>query len=186
MPFTFTPTRLSGVMLIEPQAFGDARGFFLESYKQSDFVAAGIEASFVQDNHSKSSAGVLRGLHYQLPPKAQAKLVRCTHGRILDVAVDIRQASPTFGQWVAEELSEENRRMLYIPEGFAHGFLVLSDSAELLYKTSNEFAPELDRGLLWNDPALGIEWQGLTAPPLVSEKDARQPLLAAISKSELF
>jgi len=177
MPFDFRPLTLSGVVLIEPKVFKDGRGRFLETYKHSDFARAGITGHFVQDNFSASAAGVLRGLHYQKQPKAQGKLVRCMKGRILDVAVDIRKGSPTYGRWLTEELSEENNRMLYIPPGFAHGFLTMSDAAEMLYKCTDEYAPDLDRGIIWNDPDLGIAWP--VREPLLSEKDAALPVLRA-------
>lgn len=185
MPFIFTETKIKDVILVEPKVFGDSRGFFLESYKKSDFAKAGIEVDFNQDNHSKSSKGVLRGLHYQLAPKTQAKLVRCAKGKIFDVAVDIRSGSETFGQWVGYELSEENKKMLYIPEGFAHGFVVLSDEAELLYKASEEFCPELDRGIRWNDPDINIDWN-IDVEPLISEKDSTQPFLKNLKSEELL
>lgn len=172
----FKKLKISDVILVQPDVFGDNRGFFMESYKKSEYQANGITAEFNQDNHSKSIKGVLRGLHFQTGPKAQAKLVRCIHGKIFDVAVDIRKDSPTFGQWVGEILSEENKRMLYMPEGFAHGFVVLSDEAEILYKASNEYSFEHDRGLLWNDPEIGIDWD-IDFEPILSEKDKKQPLL---------
>ncbi|TAN45726.1 MAG: dTDP-4-dehydrorhamnose 3,5-epimerase [Nitrospirae bacterium] len=176
MPFIFKPLALSEVVLIEPKIIGDSRGFFTETYKLSDFAAAGIEARFVQDNLSRSSKGVLRGLHYQKRPKAQGKLICCPRGRIFDVAVDIRKGSPTYSKWVGVELSEENRRMLYVPEGFAHGFVVLSDYADLSYKCTGEYSPENDAGIIWNDPAIDILWPVET--PLLSPKDSRLPLLA--------
>lgn len=175
MPFQFVKTEIPDVVIITPKVFEDNRGFFLESYKQSEFAQNGINESFSQDNHSKSTRGVLRGLHYQKDPEAQGKLVRCIQGEILDVAVDIRKNSPTFGKWVGEILSEENKKMLYIPAGFAHGFLVLSDMAEILYKSTNEYSPENDRGILWNDPEININWN--IDNPIVSEKDQKQPLL---------
>lgn len=147
----------------------------METYKKSEFVKAGIDVDFIQDNHSKSTQGVLRGLHFQKPPFAQAKLVRCNKGEIFDVGVDIRKESPTFGKWSGAVLSEENKKMLYIPEGFAHGFVVLSEKAEVLYKTNNEYSPENDRGIMWNDPTINIDWG--VAEPLVSKKDSSQPLL---------
>lgn len=153
----------------------------MESYKKSEFAANGIDVDFCQDNHSKSSKLVLRGLHYQLPPKTQGKLVRCTKGKILDVAVDIRKGSKTFGKWVGEILSEDNFHMLYIPEGFAHGFVVLSDTAEILYKATNEYSPENDRGILWNDPDINVNW-GLDFDPILSEKDKNQPLLKDVKE----
>lgn len=185
MPFIFNKAKIEDVILIEPKVFGDDRGFFLESYKKSDFVQNGIDVDFTQDNHSKSTKGVLRGLHYQLHPKSQAKLVRCTRGKIFDVAVDIRKNSKTFGKWVGFELSEENKHMLYIPTGFAHGFVVLSSEAELLYKASNEFSLELDRGIRWNDPEINIDW-GIDFTPLISDKDAKQPFLKDLNSEDLL
>ncbi len=179
MPFEFKEYDIEGVKLVIPKVFEDERGFFLESYKKSDFYNNGIEVEFNQDNHSKSTKGVLRGLHYQKNPKGQAKLVRCIKGEIFDVAVDIRKNSHTFGRWVGEKLSESNKYMLYIPEGFAHGFLVLSDEAELIYKASNEYSKEHDRGILWNDPDININW-GINYSPVLSEKDKHQPLLKDI------
>ena len=176
MPFEFEKTAIEDVILVKPKVFGDNRGFFMETYKKSDFVKNGITTDFNQDNHSKSTKGVLRGLHYQASPRAQAKLIRCAKGKVYDVAVDIRKNSPTFKRWVGVILSEENRHMLYIPEGFAHGIVVLSDEAELIYKASDEYAPEHDRGIKWNDPDIGVDW-GIDFDPIVSEKDARQPLL---------
>ncbi len=168
-------TKIPDVMIIEPKVFGDDRGFFFESFNQKIFEEAiGRKAEFVQDNHSRSSKGVLRGLHYQLAPYAQGKLVRCSVGEVLDVAVDIRPSSGTFGQWVGVHLSAENKRQLWIPEGFAHGFLVLSESAEFLYKTTNYYHPESDRGIRWNDPDIGIEW-GNDVAPILSAKDEVQP-----------
>ncbi len=179
MPFEFKKYNISDVKLIIPKIFNDERGFFLESYKKSDFFNNGIKDEFNQDNHSKSTKGVLRGLHYQASPKGQAKIVRCIRGAIFDVAVDIRKNSPTFGKWIGEELTEENKHMLYIPEGFAHGFVVLSDEAELNYKASNEYSKEHDRGILWNDPDININW-GIDYIPLISEKDKNQPRLKDI------
>ena len=179
MPFEFEKQAISDVILIKPKVFGDNRGFFMETYKKSDFVKNGINTDFVQDNHSSSTKGVLRGLHYQEAPFAQAKLVRCIKGRIYDVAVDIRKDSPTFAKYVRVELSEENKHMLFIPEGFAHGFVVLSDCAELIYKTSNEYAPQADRGIFWNDEDINIDW-GIDFEPILSEKDKNQPRLKEI------
>ena len=173
------PTRLPEVLLIEPRVFGDARGFFLESWNQQAFdQAVGKEVSFVQDNQSRSARGVLRGLHYQRPPHAQGKLVRVVQGRVFDVAVDLRRDSPRFGQWTGTELSSDNHRQLWIPPGFAHGFLVLSESADFLYKTTDYYAPGSEAGLAWNDPTVGIHWplEGLT--PLLADKDLRAPGLA--------
>ncbi|MEO5676582.1 MAG: dTDP-4-dehydrorhamnose 3,5-epimerase [Usitatibacter sp.] len=165
------PTAIPEVLVIEPKVFGDARGFFFESWNQGAFDrAVGREVRFVQDNHSASGRGVLRGLHYQVQ-HAQGKLVRVVAGEVFDVAVDLRRASPTFGRWVGERLSADNRRMMWVPEGFAHGFLVLSESAEFLYKTTDYYAPEHERTLLWNDAAVGIDWP-LEAAPLLKPKDA--------------
>ena len=185
MPFNFKKLEIEDVILVTPQVFGDSRGFFMESYQKSAFEKNGIKDEFNQDNHSKSTKGVLRGLHYQTNPAAQAKLVRCPKGRILDVAVDIRKNSPTFGKWVGEILSEENKNMLYIPAGFAHGFVVLSDEAELLYKASNEYSPQNDRGIRWNDPDINVQW-GIDFEPLISEKDSKQPYLKDVAKEDLF
>lgn len=185
MPFIFQKTDIDDVILVKPQVFGDKRGFFLESYQKSTFCKNGIDVEFCQDNHSKSTKGVLRGLHYQKNPKAQAKLVRCSKGKIFDVAVDIRKNSPTFAKWTGAILSEENKEMLYIPAGFAHGFVVLSDEAELLYKATNEYSAENDRGIRWNDPDININW-GIDFTPLISDKDTKQPFLAAITEEDLF
>ena len=185
MPFEFIPQEIKEVILVKPKVFGDNRGFFMESYKKSDFIKNGIDVEFNQDNHSKSTAHVLRGLHYQAKPFAQAKLVRCSKGRIYDVAVDIRPNSATFGKYVKVELSEENKQMLFIPEGFAHGFVVLSDEAELLYKASGEYAPQADRGVLWNDKDININWE-IDFQPILSEKDKIQPTLKEINKEELI
>ena len=184
MPFEFEPQMIKDVILIKPKVFGDNRGFFIESYKKSDFAEHGIEIEFNQDNHSKSVSHVLRGLHYQLKPYAQAKLVRCISGKIYDVAVDIRPKSETFGQYVKIELSEENKHMLFIPEGFAHGFVVLSDEAEILYKTSREYAPFADRGILWNDKDINIDWE-IDFRPILSGKDSILPKLCDINIEEL-
>lgn len=173
------PTALPEVLVVEPQVYPDERGFFMESFNRAAFArAAGRDVDFVQDNHSLSTKGVLRGLHYQLPPNGQGKLVRVVVGEIFDVAVDIRRSSSTFGRWVGVRLSAENRSQLWIPEGFAHGFLTLSDRAEILYKASAYYAPGSDRALAWNDPAIAIEWPE-TVPPLLSAKDGAAPLLAA-------
>ena len=176
MPYTVTPTALPDVLLLEPKVFGDARGFFFESFNARDFAqATGLKVDFVQDNHSKSGHGVLRGLHYQIR-HPQGKLVRVVQGEVFDVAVDLRRASPTFGRWVGERLSAENHRQLWIPPGFAHGFVVLSDSAEFLYKTTDYWFPEHERSLRWNDPALAIDWR-VQGQPLLAAKDAAAPLL---------
>ncbi|ABE45911.1 dTDP-4-dehydrorhamnose 3,5-epimerase [Polaromonas sp. JS666] len=167
-----TPLAIPDVILLEPQVFGDARGFFFESFNQAKFEAAiGRQASFVQDNHSRSARKVLRGLHYQVQ-QPQGKLVRVVQGEVFDVAVDIRKSSPTFGQWVGEILSADNKRQIWVPEGFAHGFVVMSDTAEFLYKTTDYYAPEFERCIAWNDPAIGIQWPlPLNTPPLLSSKD---------------
>ncbi len=179
-----TPTAIPDVMVVEPKVFGDARGFFYESFNQQAFNAAtGTNLEFVQDNHSRSSKGVLRGLHYQLPPNAQGKLVRVVRGAVWDVAVDIRKDSPTFGQWVAETLTEDNHKQFWIPPGFAHGFVVLSDTADFLYKTTNYYAPQSDRGIAWNDPDLGIQWPDLGMEFVLSDKDQKQ---SAFKDAEVF
>ncbi len=184
MPFEFEKQKIEDVILVKPKVFGDNRGFFMETYKKSEFFENGITVEFVQDNHSKSTKGVLRGLHFQAKPFGQAKLVRCTRGRIFDVAVDIRKNSKTFGQYVKVELSEENKNMLYIPNGFAHGFVALTDEVELMYKTSGEYTPSADRGILWNDKDINIDWN-IDFQPILSEKDKVQPNLKDINKEEL-
>lgn len=170
-------TALPEVKLIEPKLFGDDRGFFLESWNARTFAEAGIDAAFVQDNHSRSARGVLRGLHYQMV-RPQGKLVRVAAGRVFDVAVDIRRSSPNFGRWVGYELSAENKRMLWVPGGFAHGFLALEDGTDFLYKCTDYYAPEHDRSMRWDDPAIGIEWPLSGLDPTLSAKDAAAPLLA--------
>ena len=166
-----TPTAIPEVLLIEPRVFGDARGFFFESFNQKSFAeATGVNLPFVQDNHSKSVKGVLRGLHYQLEPHAQGKLVRVTQGEVFDVAVDLRKDAKTFGQWVGVTLSAENKQQLWIPPGFAHGFLVLSDTAEFLYKTTDYYTPQAERSLRWDDPTLAIAWP-LEGEPILADKD---------------
>ena len=178
------PTALAGVLVIEPAVFGDARGAFFESWNRRAFSQlVGRDVDFVQDNHSISTRGVLRGLHYQLDPRAQGKLVRVVAGEVFDVAVDLRRSSPTFGRWVGERLSADNRRMMWIPEGFAHGFLVLSEVAEFLYKTSDYYAPEQERTLLWNDAAVGVRWPLEGAPVLKPKDAAGTPLAAAATFS---
>jgi dTDP-4-dehydrorhamnose 3,5-epimerase len=179
MSYQVTQTPLEGVLVLEPKVFGDVRGFFFESFNARDFEqATGLKDTFVQDNHSKSAKGVLRGLHYQVQ-HAQGKLVRVTQGAVFDVTVDIREGSPTFGQWFGLELSAENKKQLWIPAGLAHGFLVTSESAEFLYKSTDYYHPEFERSLLWNDPVIGIDWpahmddQAIT----LSDKDARAPTL---------
>lgn len=171
-----TPLNLYGATLLEPKVHGDHRGFFMESYNDSLFKQHGITYNFIQDNQSLSAeAGVLRGLHYQLNPKAQTKLIRVLTGAIYDVIVDIRKSSPTFGQWVGVILSEHNHRQLLVPKGFAHGFCTLVPNTQVLYKVDEYYSPENDRGILWNDPALGIDWP--TSNPTLSDKDQRHPLL---------
>ncbi|MDR0296187.1 MAG: dTDP-4-dehydrorhamnose 3,5-epimerase [Prevotellaceae bacterium] len=174
---TFTETKLKGVWLIEPKVHNDVRGYFMESYKQSEFEAHIGKINFIQDNESKSTFGVLRGLHYQLPPFAQSKLVRAVLGAVLDVAVDIRKDSPTFGQYVAVELSADNKRQLFIPQGMAHGFLVLSPEAVFTYKVDNIYAPQAERSILYNDPDIGIDWKIPAAQIILSDKDKTAPLL---------
>lgn len=174
-----TTTAIDGLLILEPRLFGDERGFFLESHNRKVFDdAVGHEVCFVQDNHSRSTRGVLRGLHYQLPPHAQGKLVRVTQGSVFDVAVDMRRSSPSFGRWVGVELSGENHRQLWLPPGMAHGFVVTSESADFLYKTTEYYAPESERCVSWNDPAIDIRWPALGRAPLLSVKDAAAPPLA--------
>ena len=181
MPSTFESTSLPGVVLIVPKVFGDARGFLMETYKRSEFEAAGLPVALVQENHSRSSRGTLRGLHYQREPKAQGKLVRVIVGEIFDVAVDIRDGSPTYGKWFGATLSADNRKSLYIPPGFAHGFCVTSPEAEVIYKTTAEYAPDHEFGIRWDDPALGIEWP-VTAPTLSERDKVWPPFSAAVSR----
>jgi dTDP-4-dehydrorhamnose 3,5-epimerase len=175
MSFIFKILKIPEVILIQPKFFLDKRGFFMETYKQSLFVEFGIKEKFVQENHSRSKKSVLRGLHYQKNPKAQAKLVRCISGKIFDVAVDIRKKSPTYGNWVGVILSEQNKKEIFIPKGFAHGFCVLSEQAEIVYKASNEYSLKHERGIIWNDPKINIKWP--TKKPIVSKKDSKFPLL---------
>lgn len=171
-----TETKLAGVVIIEPAVFGDKRGFFMESWSKRAFAEAGLDYDFVQDNHSASTVkGTLRGIHFQRGDKAQAKLVRCTKGAVLDVAVDLRPNSPTYKQWVGVELSGENKRQLLIPRGFGHGFLTLTDEVEFMYKADNFYAPEADGGIRWNDPELAVDW-GIEEPVL-SDKDSKAPWL---------
>ena len=177
MPYTVTSTALPDVLILEPTVFGDDRGFFFESFNQRAFAeATGIDQPFLQDNHSKSSRGVLRGLHYQIA-HPQGKLVRVTAGTVFDVAVDLRRSSPTFAQWVGVTLSAENKRQLWVPPGFAHGFIVTSDTAEFLYKTTDYWHPEHERSVRWSDPTLGIAWPDMGTPTLAT-KDGNAPLLA--------
>jgi dTDP-4-dehydrorhamnose 3,5-epimerase len=175
MPFIFQRLDIPEIILIEPRRFEDTRGVFMETYKYSDFLRNGIQEHFVQDNYSRSVRDVLRGLHYQRNPHAQGKLIQCIKGKIFDVAVDIRKGSPSFMQWISSELSEENNRMFYVPPGFAHGFIVLSDIADVIYKCTKEYSPEDDRGIIWNDPDIQIRWP--IQEPVLSEKDSRHPLL---------
>ena len=182
MAYTVTETELPEVLILEPKVFRDDRGFFFESFNQRDFQqATGLEVAFVQDNHSKSTQGVLRGLHYQIQ-HPQGKLVRVTQGTVFDVTVDLRRSSPTFGNWVGVVLSSENHRQLWIPPGFAHGFLVTSETAEFLYKTTNYRFPEYERSLLWNDPAIGIHWP-IVGSPILARKDA---LAKPLDQAEYF
>lgn len=175
MPFRFFPLGIPGLVLVQAPAVGDPRGRFREMYRRSDFVANGITPEFVQDNHSHSVRGVLRGLHYQLEPKAQGKLVAALRGTIVDVAVDVRRGSPTFRKWLAVELSEENGQMLYVPPGLAHGFCVLSEQVDVTYKVTAEYAPELERGFRWDDPEVGIVWP--VQNPTLSTRDLQLPPL---------
>jgi dTDP-4-dehydrorhamnose 3,5-epimerase len=186
---TASGVTLEGPLLLTPRVFGDPRGFFFESWNQQAFNAAAGDTVFVQDNHSRSSRGVLRGLHYQLPPHPQGKLVRCVLGEIFDVAVDIRRGSPTFGQWVGSVLSATHHQQLWLPAGFAHGFLTLSEQAEVLYKTTDFWSRECERAIRWDDPDLAIAWplEALAgAAPQLSEKDAVAPLLAELAEGDLF
>jgi len=179
MPYTVTPTAIPDVLMLQPKVFGDSRGFFFESFNEQDFAqATGLNVTFVQDNHSRSAKGVLRGLHYQLQ-QPQGKLVRVVRGAVFDVVVDIRRSSPTFGQWVGCELSEDNHRQVWIPPGFAHGFVVLSESADFLYKTTDYYAPAHERCIAWNDPDIGIEWPTGLEPQLSAKDMAGVPWRAA-------
>ena len=178
MAFTFEKTKLPGVVIIQPKVFGDNRGYFMETYKKTDYEAAGIDREFVQDNESSSTQGVLRGLHFQ-KDHTQGKLVRVTHGEVFDVAVDVRPGSETYGQWVGATLSSEKKNMIYIPEGFAHGFLVLSDTAEFVYKCTDVYDPSSEGGIPWNDPAIAVDWPKLDCPYKTSEKDEKHESFAA-------
>ena len=184
MPFTFKRLSIPDVILVEPQSFSDDRGFFFESFKESDFFLNGIDKKFVQDNFSHSVNGVIRGLHFQKAPKAQAKLVTVLKGKIFDVAVDIRKNSPTYGKWVSEILSSDIHNLLYIPEGFAHGFCVISDEADVLYKVSNEYSQEHERSLIWNDPKLNIQWP--VKKPIISNKDNKLSLLENLDNDFVY
>lgn len=177
MSFRFTQLELPGLVLIEETRRGDARGFFAETYRQSAFHEAGITETFVQDNHARSTRGVLRGLHYQLPPRAQGKLVRVVEGEVYDVVVDIRKGSPGYGRWVGTRLTGDHGALLWVPPGFAHGYVVLSETADLTYKVTTEFDPTLDRGIRWDDPAVGVKWPDVE--PILSPRDLGLPLLAA-------
>lgn len=182
----FTKTDLPGVVVVEPKVFGDHRGWFMETYSKKNYEEAGINIDFVQDNQSMSATkGTLRGLHFQLNPKAQTKLVRCTQGSIFDVAVDIRHGSPTFGQWFGTLLTAENKKQLFIPQGFAHGFMTLTDDVEVQYKCDNLYSPEHDGGILWNDPEIGIEWP-MDIHPILSEKDEKAPLLKDVKTNFVY
>ena len=175
MPLTFRPDNLPGVMIIEPKVFSDERGYLMETYKRSEFVAAGISAEFVQENHSRSAYGTLRGLHLQRHPKAQAKLVRVIDGTVFEVVADVRRDSPTFRRWIGFTLSAENRRSLFVPAGYAHGFCVTSAAAQVVYKMTEEYAPELESGVRWDDPVLGITWP--ISSPRLSARDSAWPAL---------
>ena len=181
LPFTFTKLSIPDVILIEAKSFSDERGFFLESFKELSFNKNGINTRFVQDNFSRSIKGVLRGLHYQKNPKAQAKLVTVLRGEIFDVVVDIRKNSPTYGKWISEVLSEQNHKLLHIPEGFAHGYYVLSEEADIFYKVSQEYSPDHDSGFIWNDPEIAIKWP--MDKPIISEKDQKLPLLKNVDNN---
>ena len=174
MAFTFEKTKIPGVIIIQPKVFGDNRGYFMETYKKDDFIAAGIDREFVQDNESCSTKGVLRGLHFQ-KEHTQGKLVRCTRGEVFDVAVDLRPESPTFGQWVGVVLSAEKKNMFYVPEGFAHGYLTLSDTAEFIYKCTDVYDPSSEGGIPWNDPSVAVEWPKLDCEYKTSERDGKHP-----------
>lgn len=178
MPFNFIELDIKGLILVTPRVFNDERGFFMESYKESEFISNGINEKFVQDNHSFSKKNVIRGLHFQLAPKAQGKLVRVVKGAVWDVAVDLRKGSGTFKQWVGAELSEDNNSMLFIPPGFAHGFLSISDNVHLMYKCTNEYDAKLDGGIRWDDPDIAVKWP--VTNPVVSEKDKVLPFLKEI------
>ena len=184
MPFTFKRLSIPDVILVEPQSFSDDRGFFFESFKESDFFSNGIDKKFVQDNFSHSVNGVIRGLHFQKAPKAQAKLVTVLKGKIFDVAVDIRKNSPTYGKWVSEILSDNTHNLLYVPEGFAHGFCVISDEADVLYKVSNEYSQEHERSIIWNDPKLNIQWP--IKKPIISNKDNKLSLLENLDNDFVY
>ena len=184
MPFTFKRLSIHDVMLAQPKSFSDDRGFFFESYKESDFLPNGINKKFVQDNISHSVLGVIRGLHFQKNPEAQAKLVTVIKGEIFDVVVDIRKDSPTYGKWISEILSSDTHNLLYVPEGFAHGFCVISDEADVLYKVSNEYSQEHERSIIWNDPKLNIQWP--VKKPIISNKDNKLSLLENLDNDFVY
>ena len=184
MPFTFKRLSIPDVILVESQSFSDDRGFFFESFKESDFFLNSIDKKFVQDNFSHSVNGVIRGLHFQKAPKAQAKLITALKGKIFDVAVDIRKNSPTYGKWVSEILSGNTHNLLYVPEGFAHGFCVISDEADVLYKVSNEYSQEHERSIIWNDPKLDIQWP--IKKPIISNKDNKLSLLENLDNDFVY
>ncbi|MDC7126409.1 MAG: dTDP-4-dehydrorhamnose 3,5-epimerase [Spirochaetales bacterium] len=185
MPFNFIKTKIEGLTIIEPRKFPDGRGFFMETYKRTDFVNAGIDLDFVQDNHSCSSKGVLRGLHFQNKGFEQGKLVRVTRGSVWDVAVDLRKESTTYGEWIGVELTEENGRLFYLPPGFAHGFLTLSDNTHFLYKCTAEYAPNAEGGLRWNDADIGVDWPLNGIMPIFSDKDLELPFLRELKLGSL-
>ncbi len=185
MPFEFEETEIKGIILVKPKVFGDERGFFLETYKKEDFILNGIDDDFIQDNHSMSSYKVLRGLHYQKNPNVQGKLIRCTKGKIIDVAIDIRKNSPTFLKWVKRELSEENKLQLYIPKGFAHGFATLSEFAEVNYKVSGNYSPKDEGGIKWDDKDINIDW-GIDFEPILSLKDKNAKYIKEIKDEDLL
>lgn len=178
MPFTFERCSIPDILIITPKIYPDSRGWFMETYKESEWITFGIKETFVQDNHSKSPYGALRGLHFQKPPVAQAKLVRVIQGEIFDVAIDIRKGSPSYGQWVSATLSSENKQMLYVPVGFAHGFCVTSETAEVLYKVTEEYSHQHEEGIIWNDPEIAVPWP--IRAPILSEKDGDYPHLKDI------
>lgn len=184
MSIEITPTALEGVLIITPKVFGDERGFFQETYHADKFAELGLPTNFVQDNHSRSKRGVVRGLHYQDMRAPMAKLVRCTAGRLLDIAVDLRVGSPTFGKWVGVELAEDNHRQLLVPVGFGHGFVVLSEYADLQYRCTNFYAPETEGAVLWNDPAIGVDWN--VEEPILSARDQQAQTLAEYLKNPAF
>ena len=186
MPFTFKRLSIPDVILVEPRVFGDERGFFLETYRRSDFEAFGIRADFCQQNHSRSKKGVLRGLHYQIDPKAQGKLIHVLCGAIFDVAVDMRKGSPWFGRWTGALLSGDNGRALWVPPGFAHGFLAVDDDSDVHYAATEEYSPEHESGIIWNDPDIGIQWPVEGQKPSVSPKDALLPRLALARNNFIY